>query len=122
MARRSVAAPTGGIPLGANALKVNLRPAAAPSRESEEATPGSGRVYLVLRNYRARVQPGIIYHVYLALPPGTAGRAAEQHYVGPLSFFDAVPNPGHHGEFVGKTKRFDVSSPAKAGGHHSCPA
>ena len=106
---RHTAAPAGGIPLGANAIKINLRLATRESVESDEAA--ARRTYLVLRNYRANVQPGVIYHVYLALPPGTAGRAAQRHYVGPLSFFDAVPIPGHGhgGTFEGKTARCDVT-------------
>ena len=120
MGARSVAAPWGGIPLGANAIKVNLRPAARESTESDEAGGRPRRLFLVLRNYRANAQPGVLYHVYLALPPGTAGEAAERHYVGPLSFFDAVPHAGHGGSFVGRTARFDVTDIAerlRASGH-----
>ena len=109
MAVRKVAAPRGGIPLGGNAIKVNLR---GGSRESEEAWEADGRprrVFLVLKNVRAKAQPGVIYHVYLDLPPGTTGQAAQRHYIGPLNFFDAVPQRGHAAHFTGRTSKFDVT-------------
>ncbi len=109
MGSRKFAAPAGGIPLGGNAIKVNLRSETREGVEPGEATGRPRRVSLVLRNYRANVQPGVIYHVYLSLPPGTSGSAAQRYYVGPLSFFDAVPLPGHAGAFVGRTARFDVT-------------
>jgi len=125
MRARSIAAPPGGIPLGRQAIKVNLRRAARESVESDEAGERPRRVFLVIKNYRANVQPGILYHVYLALPPGTAGQAAERHYVGPLSFFDAVPHAGHAGAFVGRTARFDVTDIAdrlRAAGQFEAPS
>lgn len=109
MARHSTAAPAGGIPLGANAIKVNLRQRPQGPAEAQEAG-AAGKVYLVLRNYRANVQPGVIYHVYLGLPAGTTGQAAQRHYVGPLSFFGAVAHQGHAGHFEGRTARFDVTA------------
>jgi subtilisin family serine protease/outer membrane protein OmpA-like peptidoglycan-associated protein len=110
MATRKTAAPPGGIPLGANAIKVNLRGETREGVESDETSGRARRVYLVLRNYRANVQPGVIYHVYLGLPPGVTGQAAQRHYVGPISFFDAVPLAGHDDSFVGRTARFDVTA------------
>lgn len=112
MATRSTAAPSGGIPLSGNAIKVSLGRPVRDSGESDEAGQQPRRTFLVLRNYRANVQPGVIYHLYLALPPGRSGQAAERHYVGPLSFFDAVPHAGHGGNFIGKTARFDVTDVA----------
>ena len=112
MARRRSIAPAGGIPLGGNAIKINLGQAQREGESDEAGVPGR-RIYLVLRNYRTNVQPGILYHVYLSLPPGTRGAAAQRHYVGPLSFFDAVPVPGHAGQFGGKTRRFDVTALAQ---------
>jgi outer membrane protein OmpA-like peptidoglycan-associated protein/subtilisin family serine protease len=110
MARRSTVAPAGGIPLGGNAIRVNLGRPTRDSEEFDESGQGSGRTYLVMRNIRADAQPGVVYHVYLSLPAGAAGQAAQQHYVGPLSFFDAVPMPDHGGHFIGKTRRFDVTA------------
>lgn len=109
MAIRRTAAPSGGIPLGGNAIKVQLGRPVRDSGEADEAGTAPRKVYLVLRNYRANVQPNVIYHVYLALPAGARGQAAERHYVGPLSFFGAVPLPAHGTSFVGKTTRFDVT-------------
>jgi hypothetical protein len=107
--RRHTAAPAGGIPLGGNAIKVNLRRTPHESDEADEPASSPRRLHLVLKNFRARVQPGILYHVFLSLPPGVAGRAAERHYVGRLNFFNAVPHAGHRGEFVGKTRSFDIT-------------
>lgn len=111
MARRSTVAPSGGIPLGGNAIRVNLgRLQQEGEALDDEADGAPRRVYLVMRNLRANVQPGVVYHVYLALPAGAGGQAAQQHYVGPLSFFDAVPMPGHGPQAGGKTRRFEVTA------------
>ena len=109
----AIAAPTGGIGLGANAIKVNLQVRPRPSGEAFDQSGPPRRLFLVLKDYRSNVEPGVVYHVYLDLPPGTAGKAAERHYVGPLSFFDAVPLAGHTTSFVGRTARFDVTDLAE---------
>lgn len=112
MGTHSQAAPAGGIQLGGQAIMVNLQ---GVRREGGEAAEDEGRprrLYLVLRDYRANAQPGILYHVFLALPPGTAGQAAEQHYVGTLNFFNAVPHRHGHDE-VARTASFDVTDLAE---------
>lgn len=109
MATRHIAAPAGGIRLGGDAIRVTLPRSSGESSEADEATGPARRTYLVLRNYRASAGTGVIYHVYLSLPPGTRGADAQRHYVGPLSFFGAVPLPGHGGTHAGRTARFDVT-------------
>jgi tyrosinase len=113
MSSRHRAAPSGGIALGAQAIQVTLpreRDGTRESGESEEADAGQrGRVFLQLRNFRADAPPGVLYHVYLSLPEGARGRDATRHYVGPLSFFDAVPGRAHAQHFRGKSTSFDVT-------------
>nr|WP_246312054.1 tyrosinase family protein [Aquabacterium terrae] len=108
---RHRAAPSGGIPLGGQAIQVTL-PAQGPRDEHEAADEAAGdkRSFLVLNNFRADAPPGVTYHVYLGLPPGTSGREAARYYVGPLSFFDAVPRRGHAAHFSGKSTSFDVTA------------
>src|SRR3546814_521512 len=56
--------------------------------------PSGVTAYLVLQGLSADVPPGITYNVYHGLPTEapTAG-PADPHYVGSLSFFDAVGRP-----------------------------
>ncbi|HEY0439683.1 MAG TPA: tyrosinase family protein [Xanthobacteraceae bacterium] len=103
-------APT-GIALGAHPIRVNLGPtqeSAAPFSEQIEAVGDATRLYLVLGNYRAEAQPGIVYHVYLDLPASPTAPPREGLYIGTMNFFDAVPHGGHP-MAGGKTKSFDVT-------------
>lgn len=75
------------------------------------------KLYLVIRNLHADAHPGVIYHVYLDLPEGTAPKNAAQYRVGAINFFDAVPHPGHGGGLesnaANKFYSFDVTDIAK---------
>jgi outer membrane protein OmpA-like peptidoglycan-associated protein len=103
------AAGSAGIALGSGPLRVTL----APHTETEtfadaiEALGDDRKLYLVISNYRAEAQPGVLYHVYLDLPSGPSDQHREGHYVGTMNFFDAVPHSGH--QMTGKQRSFDVS-------------
>ncbi len=48
-------------------------------------------LFLVLDDLRAAQQPGIIYQIYLGLPPAATPSASDPHYVGTLNFFGVAP-------------------------------
>jgi tyrosinase len=121
---QGMAAAAGGIALGTTAVRVKL--AAPPSPAAAAPTPlgirvqelpDTQQIYLVIRNYRAAVQPRVLYNVYLDLPPGAS--SGEGHYAGSINFFDAVPLPDHasHGaaapDGVDRFVSFDVTELAK---------
>jgi tyrosinase len=99
----------GGIALGGAPIRVHL----ATTREDVsfadeiEALGDEKKLYLVVNNYRAEAQPGVLYHVYLDLPSGPSDQHREGHYVGTISFFNAVPHAGH--QMTGKRRSFDVT-------------
>jgi hypothetical protein len=85
----------GPFTLGSGAVRIPLRPVAP-------ATPGAGllasrldtlkqgrSIYLVVRDLRTELQPGVLYQVYLNLPAGAKPIKNDPHYVGSLNFFNA---------------------------------
>jgi tyrosinase len=66
-------------PAGPRALSVGLR-----------ALPSARNIRLTVRDLQATAAPGILYHLYLNLPAGASRAVAEAHYIGPITFFDAV--------------------------------
>jgi hypothetical protein len=80
------------VALGAGPVAVTLAPAAAnaASLSARVATVQQDRkVYLVVKGLGANEQPGVIYQIYLALPPGVTPKPDGPHYVGALNFFNA---------------------------------
>jgi tyrosinase len=49
------------------------------------------RLYLVLRDFWATAQPGVLYQLYLDLPPDVEPRRGDRHAVGLLNFYNGVP-------------------------------
>jgi tyrosinase len=106
------------IRLGDRAVTVQLvapRGSAALS-SSMRALGSTPRARLTLRNLQAGAAPGILYHVYLNLPARASAAVAQRHYVGAITFFDAVV-PGraqmegmdHAGMGEGPSFSFDVT-------------
>ena len=93
----------GGIPLEPTGTRVALTPAPAVGAASAaltarvEATPPERQIHLVIRNYRAEAQPGVVYNVYLELPGSGEGGSGEGYFVGSINFFGLVPHDGHEG-------------------------
>jgi hypothetical protein len=55
---------------------------------------GPGRhLHLVLNGLSAAEPPGVIYYLYLDLPPGATPAEDDPHYVGAFNFFSFVPLP-----------------------------
>lgn len=80
------------VALGAGPVAVTLAPATdqAAALSARVATVRQDRkVYLVVKGLGANEQPGVIYQIYLALPPGVAPKPDGPHYVGALNFFNA---------------------------------
>jgi len=74
------------------------------------------RLYVVAKNLRADVQPGVVYHVYFDLPPGTTPKPGKRdpHYIGTLNFFDAHDHEGGpEAAGMAKFRSFDVTRVAK---------
>ncbi len=116
---------TTSVKLGADPVLVTLEP--LPDKEGEP--PGSftdrvtalkegRRFFLVLKNLHADAQPGVLYHVYLDLPPDATDEQKKAHYVGSVNFFDAVPHGDHQHdkppkEGTEKFLSFDITDLAK---------
>src|SRR5262249_53721011 len=111
----------GGIPLEATGTRVTLTapaagPTVAPTALSArvEALPDEKQLYLMIKNYRADLQPGVIYNVYLDLPPAGAPNAGEGHYVGSINFFGVVPHDGHESHTASAAvMTFDITELAR---------
>lgn len=109
------AAPAGAaaaVALGAASQTVDLAPTAAQNRLQSIApnlqAAGPSRLVLVLNGVRAQTDPNTVYKVYLDLPANAAPGAADQHYVGLLNFFGAIPTT-EHAMHTGIDAEFDVT-------------
>ncbi|HXZ01346.1 MAG TPA: hypothetical protein VEI03_15210 [Stellaceae bacterium] len=87
------AAPAGAIALGAEATRVLLAPrsAAEPFSRQLQAVGANRRLFLVLSGLQVSAQPGVVYEIYLGLPPGPVPGPGDPHYVGTLNFFGVTP-------------------------------
>jgi tyrosinase len=115
--------PGGPVELSSAPVQVNLEAPPGPESENKslkqrvkELKTGK-HLYAVAKNLRADVQPGVVYHVYFDLPPGTQPKPGKRdpHYVGTLNFFDASGEHMAGAESMGEIKfrSFDVTSVAK---------
>jgi len=91
-------APSGAVELSSAPIQVSLEAPPGPEAASvslkdrvKQLKPGK-HLYVVAKNLRADVQPGVLYHVYFDLPPGTKPKPGKRdpHYIGTLNFFDAM--------------------------------
>jgi tyrosinase len=107
------------------ATRVTLEPVPAtkdeapkPLRARVQALPEGQHLYLVAKNLRTNTQPGVLYSVYLDLPPNPTKEQLAAHHVGTLNFFGAM---GHGGDGHGKEAKkkaerflsFDITKLAK---------
>lgn len=99
------------IVLGTAPVRVTLEP--AETAKTGERTLASRlltlaprrRIYLVLRNLSVAEQPGVLYHLYLDLPPDAKPGRDDLHHIGALNFFNASESGGF-GAPVAKDSRF----------------
>ena len=94
--------------LGAGTTTAVLHPVRGHALGPALDALGSRRLYLVVRDLRTVEQPGVLYHLYLDLPAGTAVDKADPWHAGILNFFNAPP-PGAP-EPEGVFQSFDVTS------------
>lgn len=77
----------------AGPLRLSAQPASAVLNGPALASPLAAglRRYLVLRGLTASVQPGVLYSVYIDLPPGARPAANDPRHIGSINFFAARP-------------------------------
>jgi hypothetical protein len=81
------------VTLAADPTVVRLTPGSANGKSLahrvEQLAPNQ-RLFLTLEGLSAREPPGVVYSVYLDLPPDPAAEALSTHLVGSLNFFSVV--------------------------------
>lgn len=89
------------IVLGQGPTTATLTTLAANANAAPEALPAhvgrlgaAGRIYLVVRGLQADTQPGVLYNLYLDLPPQANEQQMQAHSVGVINFFHAHPAGG----------------------------
>jgi hypothetical protein len=90
MSGRTLAA-AGPVALAAETTRVPLVPSAAAGGLRQQLAGLGQQLFLVLDDLQASEQPGIIYEIYLGLPPGAAPATDDRHFVGTLNFFAVAP-------------------------------
>ena len=85
------------VPLAAGPVQVPLEPTTPFGAAATEAMPANKRLYLVMKNLKAQAAPGVVYRIYLNLPPNASLTDAHDHQVGTLNFFAALGHAGHGG-------------------------
>jgi tyrosinase len=113
------AASAGGpIALGSGPTRVTLR-MSDPSASIQTfgarmaALPAEAKVYLVLRDLTAAVQPGVLYNLYLDAPVGAHITPEDPHFLGTISFFAAAGMPAMPGG-VPRTVSLNVTQRMRA--------
>ncbi len=93
IASGQIVAAAGGVNLAAEVTRVALMPSGGAGDLRGRLAEFAPRraLFLVLDDLRAAQQPGIIYEIYLGLPPGAVPSADDPHYVGTLNFFAVAP-------------------------------
>lgn len=117
---RPVAMSRAPIQLGAETTTVPLETmplaggrATAPFPSHVEAIPANKRFFLVATGLKTDAQPGVLYELYLDLPPNANAQTKKDHYVGTLNFFGA--SHAGHGQQPKKDKfvSFDITDLSK---------
>jgi len=111
-----------GVELGSGAVKVTLE--AGPSAQGATSATFADKVkrlkpgrhlYLIVKDLKAELDPGVLYHFYLELPSGTSPERGRANFVGTIHFFDAVGHD-HSSAATGDPEKFfsfDVTALAK---------
>ena len=93
------------VQLGASPTRVALPGIDGPALlHRAQAASGRHRLLLVIRDVRAEVPPGVLYHLYLDLPAGKTAAPRDAHHVGSLNFYDANRAAG-----AGLLHSFDIT-------------
>lgn len=90
-ARASVLAQAPSVALGDGPVRVPLGSRSALSERVRSMASGR-KIWLVVRQLHADIQPGVVYSLYLDLPAGSALPAdSDPRLVGTINFYAAVP-------------------------------
>ena len=95
---RIIAFVDGPVSLGSGSVRVTFKPVAEAETERKppaqiEARTQGRHTYLVVRDLRVVGQPGVLFRLYLDLPPEAKPIRTDPHYVGALNFYNAA-EPG----------------------------
>ncbi|HSK38150.1 MAG TPA: hypothetical protein VK943_00130 [Arenibaculum sp.] len=101
-----------GVQLGDAPVRVPLRMAQTAAPVYPDAVGQGRRVLLIFEDLRAAAPTGAPFDVHLGLPAGARPEPDGPHYVGTISFFDAVSPPGNGAE--GPSAVLDVTDPFQA--------
>lgn len=96
----------------AQGVQLGDAPVRVPVRMPDAIGQGR-RVLLIFEDLRAAAPTGAPFNVYLGLPAGTRPEPDSPHYVGTISFFDAVSPPGDGAE-GGPSTVLDITDPFQA--------
>jgi tyrosinase len=55
-----------------------------------ESLPRGKKLYVVFKDFRTNLQPGVLYTAYLNLPEGAKPEVAREHAIGIINFFNAT--------------------------------
>lgn len=110
-----IANASGPVELVAGPTRVVLTMQTPLATHIKSLRPGQ-HIYVVLRDLRSSEAPGILYHVYLDLAPGTNPGNYDPHYVGTLNFFNAIRSGGSWAAASKKPRFFsyDITSMLKS--------
>ena len=98
-ATRVLATASRPVELGAGPTRVAL---VVPKGANLRAAAGRN-VYVILQGLQTKLQPGVLYRLYLNLPEGAKPDAA--HYIGMINFYDAAGTGQHEHPFEVTEKR-----------------
>jgi tyrosinase len=100
--------------LGTGEVRVTLQPQSPQPRNAFAATvrtlTAGRKMYLVLDKLQANAQPGVIYDVYLNLPPGTPPAKRATYWAGSINFFSVSAHAGREAADPDKFRSFDVTN------------
>jgi len=75
---------------------------------------GARRLYLILRGLRASQPPGVLYHLYLNLPPGATPAGEDPRHAGIINFYAAQTGDAATADSNRMFYSFDVTEVARA--------
>jgi tyrosinase len=112
------------VKLAAGLTRVVLEPlsddkdaAPMPLPDRVKGLRGDQHLYLLVKNLRADLAPGVLYELFLDLPEKATEEQANAHYIGTINFFNAVAHGGH-GKLAKKMPerfyRFDITALARS--------
>ena len=94
----------GGIELVAPETRVVLSPphglSDADVLKMPAAPDSTQHIFLLIRDQFATKPPGVLYHLYLDLPPDTKPEKEDRRYIGSLNFFGRTSVAASHNTFV----------------------